>query len=59
MRSLRSFQDTHVSWINAHHTKTEANHEELMATMNTNHERIEALMDVSQNKFIYLFIRYQ
>jgi hypothetical protein len=35
-----------VSWMNAHHAKAEANHEEMMAARETSHERIEVLMDV-------------
>jgi hypothetical protein len=33
--------------MDIHQVKTEANHEELMATMKTSQERVEALMDVS------------
>jgi hypothetical protein len=39
---------TLVSWMDAHHTRTEDNQEKLMAIMEAGHERIEALMDVSQ-----------
>jgi hypothetical protein len=34
--------------MDAHHTKTEAIHEELMDTVKTSHERIEAMIDFSQ-----------
>jgi hypothetical protein len=40
-------QSTLVSRMDVHHTKTEANHEELIAARKANHERTEALMDVS------------
>jgi hypothetical protein len=40
-------QGTLVSRTGAHHAKTQANHEELMAAMKASHERIEAPMDVS------------
>jgi uncharacterized protein (DUF885 family) len=36
-----------VSWMDVNQAKTEGNHEELMATMKANQERMEALMDVS------------
>jgi hypothetical protein len=41
-------RDTLISWMDAHHARTEANQEELRATVEASHERIEALRDVSQ-----------
>jgi hypothetical protein len=41
-----TLRGTPLSQMDAHHAKTEANHE-LMATMRASHERINTLMDVS------------
>jgi hypothetical protein len=44
-----TLQGTPVSQTDAHHAKTEANHE-LMATMKVSHERINALTNVNLEK---------
>jgi alpha-galactosidase/6-phospho-beta-glucosidase family protein len=43
------FQRTLISHMDAHHTKTEANHEKLKPAREASHEMIEALMDVRQD----------
>lgn len=41
MRSLRSFKVL-VSQMDAHHAKTEANHEEIKVKLNAHHEQMRA-----------------
>jgi hypothetical protein len=47
---MACIQGTLISWMDAHHTKTEANHEELMAAMKASHVRIKDPTDVSLEK---------
>jgi hypothetical protein len=35
-------QGTLLSWMDAHHAKTEANHEEMMTKLDAHHERMTA-----------------
>jgi hypothetical protein len=49
-RKFEVLQGTLVSRMDAHHAKTEGNHEELKGAMKASHERVEARMHVSLEK---------
>jgi hypothetical protein len=46
-KKFEVLQGTLISWLDAHHAKTEANHEELMAAMKASHERMIAKMEAN------------